>query len=93
MLDEQTNLESDNMYLEHDLEFFKDWDINLNAEELDNHLPNILINNLPRPQRDFIINNKKYSYSAYLLKLLKKKPQKEQKPETINILQNPFGNK
>ena len=34
------------MYLEHDLEYFKDRDKNFNAEELDNHLPNILINNI-----------------------------------------------
>jgi len=47
------------MYLEHDLEYFKDRDINLNAEGLENHLPNILINNIPRPQRGFIIDGKK----------------------------------
>ena len=93
MLAEKTNMELVNIYLEYDLNYFKNRDITFNKEELDNLLPNILIDSIPRPQNDFIIDNKRYSYSAYLLKLLKKKPQKEQKPQQINILQNPFGNK
>jgi len=93
MLAEKTNMELVNIYLEHDLNYFKDRDITFNKEELDKVLPNILIDNVPRPNNDFIIDNKRYSYSAYLLKLLKKKEPKEQKPKIITKLENPFGNK
>jgi len=93
MLAEKTNMELVNIYLEHDLNYFKDRDITLNKDELDSLLPNVLIDNIPRPNKDFIIDNKRYSYSAYLLKLLKKKPQKEQKPQQITNLENPFGTK
>jgi len=93
MLAEKTNMEAVNIYLEHDLNYFKDRDITFNKEELDSLLPNILIQGIPRPTKDFIIDNKRYSYSAYLLKLLKKKEPKEQKPQQISVLQNPFGTK
>jgi len=94
MLAEKTNMEKVNIYLEHDLNYFKDRDITFNKEELDNLLPNVLIQGIPRPTNDFIIDNKRYSYSAYLLKLLKpKKEPKEQKPQQITKLENPFGNK
>jgi len=94
MLAEKTNMEKVNIYLEHDLNYFKDRDITLyNKEVLDKHLPNVLIQDIPRPTNDFIIDGKRYSYSAYLLKLLKKKEPKEQKPQQISVLQNPFGNK
>jgi len=93
MLAEKTNMELVNIYLEYDLNYFKDRDITFNKEELDNLLPNILIQGIPRPNNDFIIDNKRYSYSAYLLKLLKKKEPKEQKPQQITKLENPFGNK
>jgi len=93
MLAEKTNMEKVNIYLEHDLNYFKDRDITFNKEELDNLLPNVLIQGIPRPTNDFIIDGKRYTYSAYLLKLLKKKEPKEQKPQQISVLQNPFGNK
>ena len=93
MLAEKTNMELVNIYLEHDLNYFKDRDITLNKDELDSLLPNVLIDNIPRPNKDFIIDNKRYSYSAYLLKLLKKKEPKEQKPLSKSKLENPFGTK
>jgi len=94
MLAEKTNMEKVNIYLEHDLNYFKDRDITFNKEELDNLLPNVLIQGIPRPTNDFIIDGKRYSYSAYLLKLLKpKKELKEQKPVSKSKLENPFGNK
>jgi len=95
MLAEKTNMELVNIYLEHDLNYFKDRDITFNKEELESLLPNIFIKNIPRPNNDFVIDNKRYSYSAYLLKLqksLEKKPLKEQKPIQITKLENPFGN-